>query len=282
MAASTDRTGQADARAAIASVPSWYHTIDVQPGVATPGAFDLRRIVERLPWPEIRGKRCLDIGTYDGFLAFELERRGAGEVVAVDLPGHEHWDWELHQRDRGPDFMRHVAGPDVGAGVRVASRLLGSAVRLEHASVYDLDPGSLGTFDVVVCGSLLLHLRDPLRALEAIRGVCGGLFMVTNHVELALTVLHPRRPLFRLDGTTGATQWWLANRAGNRQLLRAAGFEIVKESRLYSEPFGPGHPPRSHRPRFLLGRAARIALTGGDGVPHHALLARLRYSTGAR
>lgn len=274
MAASIDRTAHADAHAAIASVPSWYHTIEIAPRVLTPGAFDLRGVVERMPWPDVRGKRCLDVGTYDGFLAFELERRGAAEVVAVDLPGHEHWDWEFHQRSRGPEYMRRVAGPRVGAGVRVARELLGSSVQLEQMSVYELDPGTLGTFDVVVCGSLLLHLRDPLRALDAIRGVCGGLFLSTNHVELGLTVAHPRRPVFRLDGTTGVTQWWLANRAGNRQMLRAAGFEVVEESRLYSEPFGPGHPPRSRRPRFLLGRAGRIALTGRDGVPHHALLAR--------
>jgi len=275
MAASPDRTASADARAAIASVPSWYHTIEVRPGVLTPGAFDLRPVVGRLPWPDVRGKRCLDIGTYDGFLAFELERRGASEVVAADLPGHEHWDWELHQRERGPEYMRAVAGPSVGTGVRVARELLGSTVRLEQVSVYDLDPGSLGTFDVVVSGSLLLHLRDPLRALQAIRSVCEGSFLCTNQVELRLTLLHPRRPLFRLDGTSGVTQWWLANQAGNRQLLRAAGFEILQESRLYSEPFGPGYARRRPRgPRALLGALARGALTGGDGVPHQALLAR--------
>jgi tRNA (mo5U34)-methyltransferase len=274
MAAIPDRTASADPRAAIASVPSWYHTIDVGAGLSTPGAFDLRPILDVLPWPDVRGKRCLDVGTYDGFLAFELERRGAAEVVAADIPGHEHWDWEVDQRVLGPQYMRAVAGTQVGAGIRVARELLGSSVRLHQVSVYDLDPSSIGAFDVVVCGSLLLHLRDPLRALEAIRSVCAGRFRCTNHVELALTVLHPRRPVFRLDGTSGVTQWWLANRAGNRRLLRAAGFEIVQESRLYCEPFGPGHSAGPRGPRALLGALGRLLLTGRDGVPHHALLAR--------
>jgi tRNA (mo5U34)-methyltransferase len=274
MAAIPDRTARGNARAAIASVPSWYHTIEVAPGVITPGAFDLRGIVGRLPWPEVRGKRCLDVGTYDGFLAFELEKRGAAEVVAVDLPGYEDWDWELHQRDHGPEYMRRVAGPVLGAGARLARELLGSSVTFERVSVYELDSDALGTFDVVVCGSLLLHLRDPLRALAAIRSVCSGHFLSTNVVELGLSLLHPRRPLFRLDGTSGITQWWLANRAGNRQLLRAGGFEVLEESRLYCEPFGPGHARRSRRPRWLVPSLARIALTGRDGVPHQALLAR--------
>ena len=39
------------------------------------------------------GKRCLDVGTYDGFWAFEIEQRGAKEVVAVDVLDPRRWDW---------------------------------------------------------------------------------------------------------------------------------------------------------------------------------------------
>lgn len=275
MAISSDSESAAgDPRAAIAGVESWYHTIEVAPGFVTPGAFDLRSIVDRLPWPDVRGKRCLDVGTYDGFLAFELERRGAAEVLAVDIESYAQWDWELHFRKLGPDYMRAVAGAVPGGGFRVARELLGSSVRPVRSSVYELGPESVGTFDVVVCGTLLLHLRDPLRALEAIRSVCDERFLSTNQVELALSVLHPRRPLARIDGTSGVTQWWLVNAAGHRQLLRAAGFELVGESGLYSIPYGTGHPAPPRRPRPMLGSLARRALTGNDGVTHHAILAR--------
>jgi tRNA (mo5U34)-methyltransferase len=128
----------------------------------------------------------------------------------------------------------------------------------------------------VVCGSLLLHLRDPLRALEAVRSVCSGLFLCTNHVELGLSLLHHRRPLFRLDGTSGATQWWLANRAGNRRLLRAGGFEPIRASGLYAIPYGPSHPRPSRRPAPLVASLARKVFAGGDGVVHEAVLARPR------
>jgi tRNA (mo5U34)-methyltransferase len=265
-----------DPRTAIAAVPMWYHSIEISPGVVTPGAFDLRPIVDRLPWPEVRGKRCLDVGTSDGFLAFELERRGAAEVVAVDIPAHEQWDWELPFRERGPEYMRYVAGPTLGAGFRVARELLGSSVHPEPGSVYDLDPDSIGQFDVVVCGSLLLHLRDPLRALKAIHGVCRGEFLCTNQIELGLSLLHRRRPLARLDGTSGLTQWWLPNRAANLQMLLASGFEPIRESSLYSIPYGPRHPRVSRRPLPRLISLARTVLTGNDGVPHHAVLTRRR------
>jgi hypothetical protein len=68
-----------DAEAARARVAEldWWHTIEVAPGVVTPGGWDLRPTAERLPWPpSLAGMRCLDIGTMDRFWAFELERRG--------------------------------------------------------------------------------------------------------------------------------------------------------------------------------------------------------------
>jgi hypothetical protein len=51
----------------------------------TEGLFDLRPYVERYGLPErMDGMRALEAGTWDGFWAFEMERRGA-EVVALDL-----------------------------------------------------------------------------------------------------------------------------------------------------------------------------------------------------
>jgi tRNA (mo5U34)-methyltransferase len=259
----------------------WYHSIEVGPGLVTPGWFDLRPIVSELPWPDVQGKRCLDVGTSDGFLAFELVRRGAAEVVAADIGDHQQWDWEMHRRTLGPEYLLHNAGPQKRLGFQVARELLGSSVASAQISVYDLSPETVGKFDVVVCGSLLLHLRDPLRALEAIRSVCDGLFLCTNQIDLGRSLLRRRQPLLRLDGTSGITQWWLPNAAGHRQMLRASGFEIERESGLYCIPFGVAHQPRGLSPRRLLSATARRIFTGHDGVPHHAVLAR-PYSTGER
>jgi tRNA (mo5U34)-methyltransferase len=214
------------------------------------------------------------VGTADGFLAFELERRGAAEVVALDLPEPDDWDWEAHVASLGPQYVRAVAGTKVSAGLNTARELRGSAVRVQSASIYDLEPATFGSFDVVVCGSLLLHLRDPLRALSAIRSVCRGRLLCTNQLDLGRTVTHPRAPLFRLDGVSGITQWWIPNAAGHRQMLRAAGFALERVSRPYSIPFGPAHPPRARTPSALGHALAQLLITGGRGVPHLAVLAR--------
>lgn len=267
----------ADARAAVDAVPLWYHSLEVCPGVVTPGWFDVRPVVERMPWPDVRGRRCLDIGTWDGFLAFELERRGASEVVATDIESHSDWDWPPALKERGAAYQEELAGPEKGLGFRVAHEILGSSVERRRVNIYDLDPDEIGTFEVVVCGSLLLHLRDPLRALAAVRRVCSGLLLSAETIDLPLSALQPRRPAFRLDGTSDLFQWWIPNRAGHARMIAAAGFEIERSSRPYSIPFGPAHPPRGRSRRALAVRAGRRLMTGtGDGVPHQALLARAR------
>ncbi len=264
-----------DASAAVAANPLWYHTMELAPGVITPGWFDLRPVLGRLPWPDVRGKRCLDVGTYDGHLAFELEGLGAAEVVATDLSDHSEWDFPVDLRSRAGSVLEAVVGPEKGAGFRIAAELLGSSAQRLECNVYDLSPERVGTFDVVVCGSLLLHLRDPLRALEAIRSVCGGHFISAEEIlpRLELGAIR-RRPVAELDGLSDLCHWWTPNRAGHRRMLEAAGFEVVTSSPLYCIPFGPGHPRPRATPRRLARRLAVWLLTRQNGLPNSALLAR--------
>lgn len=262
---------------------TWYHTIEMAPGVVTPGYYDLRPVVDKMPWPDVKGKRCLDVGTFDGFLAFELERRGASEVVAIDLDSYEELDWLPDRRAAGPAKLAEVIGPR-GAGFRLAAEALGSRATRLGMNVYDLEPGRVGTFDVVVCGSLLLHLRDPLRALEAIRSVCSGTFLSAEAIELGLSVLHRKKPLIVMRGAQDV--WTTANAAGHRRMLFSTGFKIERVSPRYAVPYGvTGARSRGTGTKGTLRSGMRsIAsrlLAGGDGVPHQALLARPRVSTAA-
>jgi tRNA (mo5U34)-methyltransferase len=258
-------------REAVRRVHLWYHTLDLPGGVTTPGWFDLRGVVDRMPWPDVRGKRCLDVGTYDGFLAFELERRGAAEVVATDIGDHALWDWPRRLQARGPATLPGIAGPDKSLGFRTAHAALGSTVRRIEISVYDLSPERLGEFDVVVCGSLMLHLRDPLSALESIRSVCRGSLLSSETIRVELPMLLSRRPLLELDGISDRLHWTVPNAAGHKRLLEASGFTVHGTAR-YAIPLGAGHPSRDDAPtraESLRHRLARI----GPGVPHQALLA---------
>lgn len=261
--------------AAIASRKLWYHTLSLGPQTTTPGWFDLRPIVERMPWPDVEGKRCLDVGPYDGFLSFELERRGAASVVAADIADPSGWDWPVAERERGAEYLRSVADGDPGGGFEIAARALDSKVQRIELGVYDLSPAAIGQFDVVVCGSLLLHLKDPVRALEAIRSVCRERFLSAEQISPALTLLGRSRPLAQVRGGD-RMQWSIPNVAAHRKLVEVAGFEIERQSRPYSIPLGVGHPAYGSRRMqdTATQRALNRLVTRGSGMPHAALLAK--------
>jgi tRNA (mo5U34)-methyltransferase len=250
----------------------WYHTLDLGNGVVTPGWMDLRPVVGKLPWPDVRGKRCLDVGTYDGFFAFELERRGAASVVATDISDHAQWDWPRAARERGAEYLAAVAG-EKGRGFEIAREALGSRVEKREISVYELSPERVGTFDVVICGSLLLHLKDPVSALEAIRSVCSGSLLSAEQIDPLLTLLSRWRAAtwFRAGHQT---QWQIPNVAGLRAMVESAGFQVERAVRPYAVPFGAGYRGGgAPGVRALAHTALTAVVARGRGVPHAAVLA---------
>jgi 2-polyprenyl-3-methyl-5-hydroxy-6-metoxy-1,4-benzoquinol methylase len=140
----------------------WYYSIELAPGVVTPGRDWPNLALTRLALgaADVRERRCLDIGTQEGVVPTLLARRGAGRVVAQD------------SRDRSPriDLVRSALGVDFDylGGVRLDA--LRTATR------------ALGAypFEVVVFGGVLYHLHDPIAGLARARGLLanGGLMIV--------------------------------------------------------------------------------------------------------
>src|SRR5688500_18530296 len=125
--------------------------------------FDLRSFVDRYGLPDVTGMRVLDVGTFDGFWAFELERRG-GTVTSLDIDRIQQLDW--------PPRLRPAEDGPRGQTFRIAHEALGSSVERVGCSIYEATPDQLGgKFDLVFCGSVLIHLRDPMLALERMAGL---------------------------------------------------------------------------------------------------------------
>src|SRR3954468_2474466 len=95
----------------------WYHTLEL-PGLTTNGLFDMRQYVPQYGLPEsLAGKRVLEVGTWGGFWAFELARRGGAGVVAIALDSEEELDWPPRRRKPNLDLVR-------GQGFRLAKEML--------------------------------------------------------------------------------------------------------------------------------------------------------------
>ena len=104
----------------------WYHTIELGNGLVSKGAYDLRSVVDCYGIPKsLRGKEVLDVDTGDGFFAFEMERREADRVVAIDVARVGDCDWTPHMRTRLGPFATNDSWP---AHFRMAHRMRRSSV----------------------------------------------------------------------------------------------------------------------------------------------------------
>jgi len=206
----------------------WYHTLVLGDGVQTKGMFDVRPFVHHYGLPDdLSGKRALDVGTWDGFWAFELERRGA-EVIALDLDDERELDFPPRRRpQRFSDTPR-------GAGFAVAREALGSSVQRVVCNVYDASVEELGQFDLAFCGSVLIHLRDQFLALERIATLVkpGGMFISAEAYDPRLDLLP--FPVSRYLGDRDkAVVFWMPSRRTWRRMLWSAGFDEVSEHKRF-------------------------------------------------
>ena len=75
---------------------NWYHKIELVGGRVTPGRewdhlwSPIKREMRQV---DFRGKRVLDIGTWDGLWSFEAEGLGASSVLATDINTQRSTTW---------------------------------------------------------------------------------------------------------------------------------------------------------------------------------------------
>jgi tRNA (mo5U34)-methyltransferase len=205
----------------------WFHSLDLGDGVITPGKVPVeyeQHLFGALQIPQsLAGMRVLDIGTYDGLYAFECERRGALEVVAIDVTPIDTYCFAL------------------------ASELLTSRVKYLQMSVYELDPAKLGgPFDLVLFPGVFYHLRHILMSFDNIWNILKptGMVLVETHVcdqhlvlaDGSVTTLADIDlrlvdvPLFRFYRKNELnpldwSNWFGANVAAVLDVMRSAGFE---------------------------------------------------------
>jgi tRNA (mo5U34)-methyltransferase len=189
----------------------WFQRFELTPGVFTEGPSSIEFLDRMAGFPQhLEGKSVLDIGTCNGAVAFELERRGAARVVAVD-----------------------IVDPDL-YGFTATKELLGSNAEFLQASVYEL-PGLLDgeRFDVVCLLGVLYHLRHPLLALDIVRELAREEVFIETAVcdaEFPKLVKHSVARFYRLDELRrgDGTNWFAPTTACLTDWCRSAGLEVER------------------------------------------------------
>lgn len=189
----------------------WFHCIDLGNGIVTPGtrekdAWQMYRLPERLD-----GKRVLDIGAWEGGFSFEAERRGASQVIAMDV-------WGTTQEPGS-----------VGAGwenFQFAHNALNSKVIPEFMNVYSLSP-SLGPFDLILFLEVLYHLQDPIAGLRHVKSalapggmVCLETWIDAEWIDEPAAIFYPGAEL-----NNDPTNWWGPNIKCVQLMAATVGFK---------------------------------------------------------
>ena len=162
----------------------WWHSFELPDGRRIEGVNPIEGLKRRLAlFPiadDLTGKRVLDIGAWDGWFSFEMERRGA-EVVAVDCVESQKFR-EIH-------------------------RILGSKIDYRILDVYELTPERLGYFDIVLFLGVLYHLKHPLLALERVCALTRDLAVVETYVSIDSGP--PAMQFFETDELGGQFDNWV-------------------------------------------------------------------------
>lgn len=213
------------------SVPLWFHTFALAPGVYTPGIS--RQHGYRLPVlgaERFAERSVLDVGAFDGFYSFLAEARGARRVVALDNEGYVDWV-----------RARYGVSLPGGAGFRAIAGLLAS--RVDYHRMDALDVRQLAEhFNVVLCFGVLHRVTDPIGLLRALADVLtadGEILLETYGSRMpshtpAIDVhnpgdVHPRDHFL----------YWGFPAEGLRRLGRIVGLDQVE---IVEQPEIDGHP----------------------------------------
>lgn len=231
-----------DLQTSVDAFPYWYHKIELPGGVVTPGWAPINPATYRIP-EDLSGKRVLDVGSWDGYWAFEALKRGAKEVVAID--DFSDYLGLLEERDRKAwqtfDFCREA----LGYNETVCQR--------QELSVYNATEDRIGRFDIVFFFGTLYHLRYPMLSLDVLSSICDGeIFIETailddyspyqgglGHGYGGAQPVMEFYPNTELGGNS--TNWWAPSLSCLGLMTMAAGFDQVNVWKLVDNPQEVAH-----------------------------------------
>jgi hypothetical protein len=226
----------------------FYHTMDIPGYGLRKGQWDLRAgIRQYLGNTEFKGKRVFEIGTASGFICFYMEKQGA-EVVAYDLSENEAWDVVPYA---GYDYeqeitMRKKEIKKLNNSFWLAHKAYKSRAKMVYGTVYNI-PEAVGMYDIATLSSILLHLRDPFRALQGVARHTKKMIIITEPFFSPM-IVPPLGNLFNTSFLPDAKKmlpkdgWWALSPKMIKKFIAVLGFEKTKTNIHLQKYFGRNKP----------------------------------------
>jgi len=219
---------------------AFYHVIDLPGEDPTPGQWDFRQTESEYHGGfTFKGKTVLEIGTATGSHAFWMEKQGA-YVTPYDLSPAHSWDiMATYEQDAAEveRSMRSVT-EKLNNGWWYCRNRVNSELELSFGSIYDI-PKEMGDFDIVTFGSVLLHTRDPVGALQSAADRAREAVIITDRLPVNLDVSRPLMEFMpkKEEATDfgGWTWWWISPKVfENLLILRGfRSFELTTSKHLF-------------------------------------------------
>jgi SAM-dependent methyltransferase len=216
----------------------FYHCMDIPGHGEVLGQWDLRgRERIYLGGVDLYGKSVLEVGTASGFMAFWMESQGA-DVTSFDLDEHQEWDIvEFAGRDRTAALAARKSAIRMinNAWWFVHDRMQSNA-KVVYGSVYNLDKIKQ-TYDVVTVCSVMLHLRDPFRALVQAAARSHDKIIVTDlasrhffGADAPETAQYSMHFFPRVSNNGPDDTWWVVSETLAEEFLRILGFRNIQRT----------------------------------------------------
>lgn len=213
----------------------FYHTFELADGTVLSGVWDLRDGIDKyLGGMKFDGCKVLDVGAASGGLSFHIEK-DAAEVYSFDIADDQMMDMVPYAK-----LDEQVARDTVAKHVRQVKKSywfmhsqLQSKAKAIYGDIYNLS-AHCPKVDVVVLGSILLHLRDPLKVLTEAGKLGPSTIIVTDLVPrryfLHRLIPWAFRPTLYFKGDpkddTGepSADWWNVSPKFVQQVLKVMGY----------------------------------------------------------
>jgi SAM-dependent methyltransferase len=218
----------------------WHLQVGITPELTTRDLYEAEEETDRIPgfydpgphlawlfgrlYPDgLRGSSVLDCACNNGAYLFAAKEAGAGPCFGFDA--RDHWIEQarfLAENREGPSDDMHF----------------------ETCDLYELPARDLERFDLTICTGVLYHLPDPIRALEVIARLTGGVMVLSSAAvpgwpDNALVAADESKEV--LSGTYGFN-WYPSGPGAALSMLWWLGFEDAVCTNWFAEASQPGIP----------------------------------------